>query len=47
MQITVKWSRLGVGALIGFLLGWLIFGPFTAVLLAIVVMLITGIIKVK
>jgi hypothetical protein len=47
MSIRVQWSRLGVGALVGFLVGWYIFGLFGATLLAIVVMLATGIIKVK
>ena len=47
MAITVHWSRLGLGSIVGFLVGWYIFGLFGAVLLAIVVMLAMGIIKVK
>jgi len=47
MAITIQWSRLGVGAVVGFLIGWYIFGLFGATLLAIVVMLATGIMKVK
>jgi hypothetical protein len=45
--VTVQWSRVGIGALAGFLVGWYIFGLFGATLLAIAVMLLTGIMKVK
>jgi len=45
--ITVHWSRLGLGSIIGFLVGWFIFGLFAAVVLAIVVMLLMGVIKVS
>lgn len=47
MAITVQRQRLGLGAIVGFLVGGYIFGLFGATLLAIVVMLATGIIKVK
>jgi len=47
MGITVQWSRLGFGAIVGFLVGWFVFGLLGATLLAIVVMLLMGIIKVK
>jgi hypothetical protein len=47
MAITVQRQRLGLGAIVGFLVGGYIFGLLGATLLAIVVMLATGIIKVK
>ena len=47
MGISIQWSRLGVGALVGFLVGWWLFGLFTAVVLAIVVMALTGILKIR
>ena len=45
MAVTVNWSRLGVGALLAFLVGWFIFGLFGAVILALIVMVLMGIIK--
>jgi hypothetical protein len=47
MAITVQWSRLGLGAVIGFLIGWWIFGLFGAVILALIVMVLMGIIKIR
>ena len=47
MAITVQWSRLGLGAIAAFIVGWFIFGLLGATVLAIVVMLLMGIIKVK
>lgn len=45
MAVTVNWSRLGVGALLAFLVGWFIFGLFGAIILALIVMVLMGIIK--
>jgi len=47
VTITAQWSRLGLGAIVGFLVGWYVFGLFGATVLAIVVMFAMGIIKVK
>lgn len=47
MGVSVQWGRLGLGAVIGFLIGWWIFGLFGAVLLAIVLMFLMGIIKIR
>lgn len=47
MPITVQWSHIGVGSVIAFLIGWLIFGPLVAVVLAIVVLLLMGVIKIR
>jgi hypothetical protein len=47
MGVTVNWSRMGIGSVLAFLVGWFVFGLVGAVLLAIVAMLLLGIIKVK
>ena len=47
MPITVEWSHLGVGAIIAFLIGWFIFGLLGAVIIAIVVLVLMGVIKIK
>jgi len=47
MPITVEWSHLGVGAIIAFLIGWFIFGLLGAVILAIIVLVLMGVIKIK
>ena len=47
MGITVAWSRLGLGAIVGFLIGWLVFGLLGAVVLALIIMVLMGIIKIS
>jgi len=44
MAITVEWSHIGIGAVIAFLVGWLIFGLLGAILIAIVVLVLMGVI---
>ena len=47
MPITVQWSHIGVGAVIAFLVGWWIFGLLGAIVLAIIVLLLMGVIKIR
>jgi len=47
MPITVQWSHIGVGAVIAFLVGWFIFGLLGAIVLAIIVLLLLGVIKIR
>ena len=47
MPITVQWSHIGVGAVLAFLAGWFIFGLLGAVIIAIVVLVLMGVIKIK
>ena len=47
MPITVQWSHIGVGAVVAFLVGWLVLGLLGAVIIAIIVLLLMGVIKVK
>jgi hypothetical protein len=45
MAITVAWSHIGIGAVIAFLVGWFIFGLLGAILIAIVVLVLMGVIS--
>jgi hypothetical protein len=47
MAITMNWGAIGLGSVVAFVVGWLIFGLLGAVVLAIVVLLLMGILKVK
>ena len=47
MAINVNWGALGLGSAIAFLIGWLLFGLLGAVMLALIVMIILGIIKFR
>ena len=47
MAITVQWSHIGIGAVIAFLLGWWLFGLLPAVILAIIVLVLMGVIRIK
>jgi len=47
MPITVQWSHIGVGSIIAFLLGWWMFGLLGAIIIAIVVLVLMGVIKVR
>jgi len=46
MAVTLEWPHIGIGAVIVFLIGWLIFGLLPAILLAIIVMVLLGYIRV-
>ena len=47
MAITMNWGALGLGSVVAFIIGWLLFGLLGAVLLAIVVLILMGILKFK
>jgi phage-related minor tail protein len=47
MAITMNWGAIGLGSVVAFVIGWLIFGLLGAVVLAIIVLLLMGILKVK
>ena len=47
MAITINWGAMGLGSVIAFVIGWFIFGLLGAVVLAIIVMVLMGIIKVR
>ncbi len=45
MAITVGWSQIGIGSVVAFLVGWFIFGLLGAILIAIVVLVLMGVIR--
>lgn len=47
MEISVNWGAMGLGSVIAFVIGWFIFGLLGAVVLAIIVMVLMGTIKIK
>jgi len=47
MAVSMNWGAIGLGGVIVFLIGWLIFGPLAAVVIAIVVLLLMGILKIR
>ncbi len=46
-KITMDWSKISVVSVVAFLVGWLAFGLLGAVILAIIVLALMGILKVK
>jgi len=46
-KITMDWSKITIVSLIAFLIGWFLFGLFGAVILAIIVLVLMGIMKIK
>ena len=46
MEITVNWGAISLLSVIVFLIGWFFFGLLTAIVLAIIVMILLGIIKI-
>jgi hypothetical protein len=47
MAISMNWGAIGIGSVIAFLIGWFIFGLLGAVILAIIVLVVMGILKFK
>jgi hypothetical protein len=47
MAIDVNWGMMGLFSVIAFLIGWFIFGLLGAVILAIIVMVVMGIIQFR
>ena len=47
MEVTMKWGSLTLGSVLAFAIGWFIFGLLGAILLAVVVCLLMGILVVK
>ena len=47
MAITVQWSHIGVGAVVAFLIGWYLFGLLGAIIIALVVLVLMGVIKIR
>jgi hypothetical protein len=47
LAIEMNWGALGLGSVVAFIIGWLIFGLLGAVLLAIVVLVLMGILRFR
>jgi len=47
MAINMNWGALGLGAVVAFAIGWWIFGLLGAVILAIIVCILMGILTFK
>ena len=47
MAIEMNWGALGLGSVVAFIIGWFIFGLLGAVLLAIVVLVLMGILRFR
>lgn len=47
MAITMNWGAIGLGSVVAFIIGWFIFGLLGAVLLAIVVLILMGILRLR
>jgi hypothetical protein len=45
MALSVNWGALGLVSVIAFLVGWYLFGLLGAVVIAIIVMVLMGIIR--
>ncbi|MDD1711261.1 MAG: hypothetical protein LUQ37_10190 [Methanoregulaceae archaeon] len=45
MAISVNWGAMGLVSVIAFLVGWLIFGLLGAVIIALIVMVVLGILR--
>jgi len=46
-EVTVQWSHITITSIIAFLAGWFIFGLLGAVVLAVIVMVLMGIIRFR
>jgi len=47
MAINMNWGALGLGAVVAFAIGWWIFGLLGAIVLAIIVCILMGILTFK
>jgi hypothetical protein len=47
MAVLVNWAALGIVSVIAFLIGWYLFGLLGAVIIAILVMVLMGIITFR
>jgi hypothetical protein len=47
MEVKMRWGSLTLGSVLAFAVGWFIFGLLGAILLAIIVCLVMGILVVK
>ena len=46
-KITIQWSHISITSIIAFLIGWFLFGLLGAVVIAVIVLALMGIIRIK
>jgi hypothetical protein len=46
-EVTVQWSHISLASIIAFLVGWFLFGLLGAVVIAVIVLALMGIIRFK
>jgi len=46
MAISMDWGRISLLSVVAFIVGWLIFGLLWAVVIAIIVLILTGALKI-
>ena len=46
-EVTVQWSHISITSIIAFLVGWFLFGLLGAVVIAVIVLALMGIIRIK
>jgi len=47
MAVTMNWGALGLGSVVAFLIGWFLFGLLGAIILAVIVLILMGILVIK
>jgi hypothetical protein len=47
MEINMNWGALGLGSVVAFLIGWFLFGLLGAIILAVIVLILMGILVIR
>ena len=47
MAVTMNWGALGLGSVVAFLIGWFLFGLLGAIILAVIVLILMGILVIR
>jgi hypothetical protein len=47
MAISMNWGAIGLGGVVAFAIGWILFGPLWAIVIAVGVCLVMGILVIK
>jgi hypothetical protein len=47
MAVTMNWGALGLGSVVAFLIGWFLFGLIGAIILAVIVLILMGILVIR
>lgn len=47
MAVTMQWSHISIASVLAFLVGWFLFGLLGAIVIAVIVLILMGIIKIN